>query len=258
MRFNPHRTRTLLGALLLAAGLTLPASAAQTIAVRGTTNLAPMVTTAAGDYQKANPGVTIDVKGNSSGAGIAALKDKSADVAMSDVAVNDSDFADTVVGVVGFAFVANPDTGIKNLTREELTDIFSGKITNWKTVGGNDRAIVLIGREIGTGTRFVFEDKVAKTTIPIRVEANATAVLDAVASTPGALGYAASGFIDGHENLVINYQGVAPTPDNIRNHTYAFATDEHLYTLKTAAPSVAAFVQYVKNDKDLLKANGVF
>ena len=72
MRFN--RTRTLVGALLLAAGLTLPAGAAQTITVRGTTNLAPMVTAAAADYRKANPGVAIDVKGNSSGAGIASCR----------------------------------------------------------------------------------------------------------------------------------------------------------------------------------------
>jgi ABC-type phosphate transport system substrate-binding protein len=117
---------------------------------------------------------------------------------------------------------------------------------------------VLIGREIGTGTRFVFEDKVAKTTIPIRIESNATNVLNAVAATPGSLGYAATGFIDGHQDLVITYQGVAPTPENIRNHTYAFATDEHLYTLKTASAGVGAFVQYVKNDAALLKANGVF
>jgi phosphate transport system substrate-binding protein len=258
MRLHAHRTLAPIGALLLAAALTLPVGAAQAITVRGTTNLAPMVAAAAADYQKANPGVTIDVKGNSSGAGIAALKGNAADVAMSDVAVNDDDFSDTVLGVVGFAFVANPDTGVKNLTREELIDIFSGKITNWKAVGGNDRKIVLIGREIGTGTRFVFEDKVAKTTIPIRIESNATNVLNAVAATPGSLGYAATGFIDGHQDLVITYQGVAPTPENIRNHTYAFATDEHLYTLKTASAGVGAFVQYVKNDAALLKANGVF
>jgi phosphate transport system substrate-binding protein len=258
MSFNPHRTRTLLSALLLAAGLILPAGAAQPIIVRGTTNLAPLVTTAAADYQKANPGVTIDVKGNSSGAGIAALKDKTADVAMSDVAVNDDDFNDTVLGVVGFAFVLNPDVGVKNLTRGELQDIFSGRITNWKTIGGNDRKIVLIGREIGTGTRFVFEDKVAKTETPITVEPNATAVLDTVAKTSGAVGYLASGFIDNHQDLVVTYEGVMPTPENIKNHTYSFATDEHLYTLKNAPAAATEFVQYVKNDKDLLKANGVF
>jgi phosphate transport system substrate-binding protein len=259
MRFQAHGFRTSLGALLLAGAVALPVAAAQNIVVRGTTNLAPMVAAAATNYQKANPGVTLDVKGNSSGAGIAALKDNSADVAMSDVAVNDPDFSDTILGVVGFAFVLNPDAGVKNLTRSELQDIFSGKITNWKDIGGNDRKIVLIGREIGTGTRFVFEEKVARTQTPITVEKDATAVIKTVANTSGALGYAASGFIgQGDWNLVVPYEGVMPTPDNISNHVYAFATDEHLYTLKTAPAGVTSFVEYVKNDAGLLKANGVF
>jgi phosphate transport system substrate-binding protein len=258
MRLDAQRFLTPLGAAILAGALILPVGAAQALTVRGTTNLAPVVAAAAAEYQKANPGVAIDVKGNSSGAGIAALKDKSADVAMSDVAVNDDDFSDTVLGVVGFAFVLNPDVGVKNLTRGELQDIFSGKITNWKAIGGNDRKIVLIGREIGTGTRFVFEDKVAKTQIPITVKANAKAVVDAVAETSGALGYLASGFIGDHQNLVVSYEGVMPTPENIRNHTYSFSTDEHLYMLKNGPASAAAFVQFVKNDAALLKANGVY
>ena len=258
MRLQAYGIRTSLGALLLAGVLVLPVAAAQTIIVRGTTNLAPLVKTAATDYQKANTGVAIDVKGDSSGAGIAALKDNSANVAMSDVAVNDVDFQDTVLGVVGFAFVVNPDVGVKNLTRGELQNIFAGKITNWKAIGGNDRKIVLIGREIGTGTRFIFEDKVAKTEIPITVEPNAKAVVDKVVQTSGSLGYLASGFIGSHQNLVVTYDGVMPTADNIRNRTYSFSTDEHLYTRKNPPAGVAAFVQFVKNDKTLLQANGVF
>jgi ABC-type phosphate transport system substrate-binding protein len=57
---------------------------------------------------------------------------------------------------------------------------------------------------------------------------------------------------------VVTYEGVMPTPENIRNHTYSFSTDEHLYTLKNPPAAVSAFVQYIKDDKDLLKANGVF
>jgi phosphate transport system substrate-binding protein len=244
--------------LLVSFGLSLPASADQVINVTGTTNLAPVLAQAAKEYQASHPGVTINVMGTSSGAGIAALKDHAVDVAMSDVAVDDDGFSDAVLGAVGFAFVANPDAGIKNLTREQLTEIFAGKITNWKAIGGNDRPIVLVGREIGTGTRFVFEDKVAKTMVPIRVEPNAAAVLKTVAETSGALGYLASGFLDNHQSLVVTYQSVAPTPENIRANRYSFATNEHLYTSKDAAPGVAAFVQYVKNDAKLLQANGIY
>jgi len=235
-----------------------PAGAAQTITVRGTTNLAPLVAVAATEYQSSHPGVAIDVKGNSSGAGIAALKDHSADVAMSDVAVSDPDFVDTILGVVGFAFMVNPDVGITNLTQKEAIAIYSGQVTNWKQIGGNDQKIVLIGRDIGTGTRFVFEDKVAKTTVPLTIERNAVAVVKATAATPGAIGYLASGFIGDEQKLVISYEGIAPTPENIRDHTYPFATDEHLYVLKGAAPEVSAFVAFVRADTPVLRKNGVF
>ena len=247
-----------LGALSIILSLILPAAAAQTITVIGTTNLAPLVADAAKEYQAAHAGVAITVKGISSGAGIAALKDKQADVAMSDVAVGDPDFQDTIIGVVGFAFAVNPDVGITNLTHKDAIAIYSGKVTNWKDVGGKDEPIVLIGRDIGTGTRFVFEDKVAKTLVPLDIEKNADAVVKKVAATPGSIGYLASGFIGNYQNLIINYEGIAPTEENIRNHTYPFATDEHLYVLKTASPDVTAFVQYVKNDKPLLRKNGVF
>ena len=251
-----YRILITLAVLLLPA--TFPAAADQQISVGGTTNLAPLVAQAGASYQSTHAGVTVSVKGDSSGQGIADLKDHHIDVAMSDVAVNDDDFSDTILGVVGFAFVVNPDVGVKNLTRAELEDIFAGKITNWKTIGGNDRAIVLIGREIGTGTRFVFEDKVAKTLVPITVEKNAVAVVQKVAQTSGAIGYLASGFIGNYQNLVVSYEGVMPTPDNIRHHIYPFATDEHLYMLKSGSPAVAAFIEYVKNDRDVLRANGVF
>ena len=146
MKMHVHRFLAPLVALVLPVALLLPASAAQTINVGGTTNLAPLVTKAAAAYQSAHPGVTITVKGDSSGEGIAALKAHKVDIAMSDVAVNDTDLTDTVLGVVGFAFVVNPDVGVKNLTRDELTQIFDGKVTNWKAIGGNDHPIVIIGR----------------------------------------------------------------------------------------------------------------
>jgi phosphate transport system substrate-binding protein len=236
----------------------LPAAAAAPVNVGGTTNLAPLVAKAAAQYQSANAGSRVQVKGSSSGAGIAALKAHQIDVAMSDVAVSDPDFDDAVIGVVGFAFIAGPNAGVTNLTRAQVQAIYSGKVTNWKQLGGNDQKIVLIGRDIGTGTRFVFEQKVAKTLVPMQITPTADADFKATAQTPGALSYVASYFVGNHQNMVVTYDGVAPTPDNIRNHAYSFSTDEHLYTLKNAGPDVSAFVQYVKNNRALLDAYGVY
>ncbi len=154
---------------------------------------------------------------------------------------------------------------VPSLSARAGVDISVGGTTNlapllihWNDVGGSDRRIALIGREIGTGTRFVFEDNVAKTTIPIRVEANATAVLNAVASTSGALEYLASGFLGNHQDLLVAYQGVMPTPVTIRTREYRFSTSEHLYTYNNPRPDVAAFVQYVESSTDQLRANGIY
>jgi phosphate transport system substrate-binding protein len=249
---------TVLAATLLAIAPPTPSMAGIEINIAGTTNLAPMLIKLAEDSEISHPGVTISVASTSSGAGVASLKNREIDIAMSDVAIDDAALSDNVLGTVGFAFVANSDCGIKNLTREQLAAIFSGKITNWKEVGGSDRKIVLIGREIGTGTRFVFEDKVAKTTIPIRVEANAPAVLTAVAQTSGSLGYLASGFLGGHQDMVVTYQGVAPTAVTIHAKSYEFSTSEHLYTFKNPPPEVAAFIAYVKSSSEQLAANGIY
>jgi phosphate transport system substrate-binding protein len=240
------------------AGHHLPAGADVAINVGGTTNLAPLVKQAATAYQGTHAGVTITVKGTSSGAGIASLKSHAVDVAMSDVAVSDPDFSDTVLGVVGFAFMVNPDVGIKNLTHQDAIALYSGKVTNWKQIGGNDQKVVLIGRDIGTGTRFVVEEKVARLSVPMTIEKNAVAVVKAVAATPGSIGYLASGFIGDRQDLVISYDGVAPSESNIVSHAYPVSTDEHLYTQKGASADITAFVQYVKDDKPVLRANGVF
>ena len=252
-----HRLLSVAFALALVAQPAL----AQTpgIHVEGTTNLSPMLAQAATAYRADHPDLAILVHGTSSGAGIASLRNATIDVAASDVAIDDPSFVGTTIGAVGFAFVANPADGVKNLTRNQLIDIYSGKIKNWKDVGGNDCAIVLIGRDIGTGTRLILEEKVAKTLIPTRTVEKASQMMKAVESTSGALGYVASGFIHGDQaQLIVKYEGVTPTVDNIRNHTYLFATDEHLYVRSGAGPEVRAFVAHVAADKALLGSFGVY
>jgi phosphate transport system substrate-binding protein len=254
--FRMHR----LAIVALALALIAQPALAQTAAVRvqGTTNLAPMLAQAATAYDAGGADGHIVVHGTSSGAGIAALRSGSIDVAASDIADSDPAFVDTTIGAIGFAFVANHDAGIKNLTRAQLQGIFSGTITNWKQVGGDDRAIVIIGREIGTGTRLVLEEKVAKTLIPTRLVTKASAMLKAVEETPGALGYTASYFVENHGDLVVTYEGVAPTAENVKAHTYAFETDEHLLVRKDATARARAFVDRVAHDRTLLQSFGIY
>jgi phosphate transport system substrate-binding protein len=234
-----------------------PAIADTTIRVGGSTNITPPLSKMAAAYQRAHPGTQLSITGSSSGQGIAALKAGTLDVACSDVAVNDEAFDDTSIGVIGIAFVVGSGAGVKNLTRDDVQAIYSGKITNWKQIGGNDLAIVPFSRPIGAGTRFVFEMSVAKTLVDMKEQKDATAVVNAVATTPGGVGYASVNYIGDHQDLVVSYNGVAPTDANIASHVYKFSADEHIYTLKSASPEVKAFVAWAATRRDILKAGGI-
>jgi phosphate transport system substrate-binding protein len=249
--------RALLG-LVLVAALSLPASAADTLRVQGTLNQTAPLQKLAKDYASAHPGVAFDVQGTNAGQGIAALRAGTIDVAASDIAVDSDDFVDTNIGVLGVAFVTGPNTGIKNLTRDQLTGIYAGKITNWKQVGGNDQPIVLFGRNIGTGVRMLLEEKVAKQLVDTRNPVDPKELLAQISSTPGALGYTGLYFVRDHKDLIISYNGVFPTPENIRNHSYGFSTDEHLYVRKDGSAAARDFVTYVNSQRDTLAAFGIY
>lgn len=247
----------------LAASLVLATSPALTLAagttvVQGTTNLSGMLAKAALAYEAANPGAHIAVTGTSSGAGIAALKAGKVDVAGSDVAVSDPQLRDTIVGTIGVALLLGPNTGKTNLTRAEIVKIYSGKVHNWKELGGNDQPIVVFSRPIGTGTRYVFEQKVAKTLIPTREPKDAMKMLPLIGATPGGVGYVGSAFVVGHTSSEVSYNGVAPTPENIASGRYPFATQEHIYVRSDASPQAKAFVKFAAQQKALLHAIGVY
>ena len=253
-----RRTLLLLTLALMSAGSCAASAQTPVVRVEGTTNLAPLLTQAAATFQAGHPHAQLAVKGTSSGAGIAALRDGTIDVAASDIAVNEPGFVDTTLGAVGFSFVANQADGVHDLSRAQIIGIFSGKITNWKAVGGADVPIVIISRDIGTGTRLVLEQKVAKTLIPTQVVANADAVMGKVEHTPGAIGYVASYFVGDRTDLVVTYNGIAPTVQTIKDHTYAFSTDEHLYVRSAASASARSFVAAVAADHALLRHFGIY
>lgn len=249
-------------AAFVAAGLLiaspLVSQAAALVRVGGSTNPSAAVAAAARAFHAANPDVTVTVTGSSSGAGMAALRDGKVDAAMSDVRVSDPAFTDHVLGTLGIAFITGPHCGVRNLTRKQVIAIYSGKITNWKQLGGEDQPIVPFSRPIGTGTRFVFEQYVAKTLTATKEPVKAPDVAGIVAQTPGALAYVGTSFIDPAKDTMLTYEGVAPTPDNIRSHAYTFAADEHLYTRKDATPETRAFAAYVTQDRELLARFGIY
>ncbi len=248
-----------IGAFLLSLVSSLPSTASADAAIRigGSTNDTPALKQIAGAFSSSHAGASFSIVGSSSGEGIAALRDHAIDIACSDVAVNDPAFNDTKIGVVGFVFVVGNGAGITNLSRAQVQGIYAGQFTNWKQLGGNDLAIVPFSRPIGVGTRFIFEMTVAKTLIPMKILPDATAVVNAVAETPGGIGYSSTNYVGTHQNLVVSYDGVAPTDANVLNHSYKFATDEHAYTLGDASPDAKAFLAFVPTQAAILKSFGI-
>jgi phosphate transport system substrate-binding protein len=236
----------------------LTVSAGEMVRVGGSSNPAGAVKIAAHTFTNSNAAVDVKVDTTSSGQGIADLKAGTIDVAMSDVEIDDPTFIDHRIGWLGMAIIAGPNTGLKNVTRQQMIGIYSGKITNWKQIGGNDQAIVPMSRPIGTGTRFLFEQLVAKTPIDTQSPAKAGDLVSLVGKTPGAIGYVATNFVDGAAVQTLSYNGVSPTPENVRSHRYTFAADEHLYTSDKSSAASNAFAEYVVHDADLLGKNGIY
>src|SRR5947209_12525006 len=171
-----------------------PASADTTITIAGSTALLPLVKDAAGAYQDAHKDVKISVSGGGSGTGINQVAAKAVDIGDSDIAApQHPELHDSRVAVVGFALITHPGVNVKNLSKQQIRDIFSGKVANWKEVGGADQKIVVVNRPRSSGTRAVFS-KTVMGGVPINesglTEDATGTVVSVVKQTPGAVSYA--------------------------------------------------------------------
>lgn len=218
------------------------------IRVRGSIVLQPLFVAAAAKYMQAHPDVTIDIKGTSSGEGIASIKAGTADITGADVRIDDSDLTETPMALSGVAFIVGPGTGVTNLTQAQVAQIYSGKITDWSQVGGNHLPIVLMERAVGGGTRFIFEQTVAKTTTPVHDYESPPEMAGVCNKTPGCLSYVATHVVSVAHATPISYNGVAPTDENIANGTYTFVGHETAYSAKPMSAAQADFLHFVLSD----------
>jgi phosphate transport system substrate-binding protein len=250
-----------LAALLVGFSLsTASAFADVSITAAGSTALLPLVKDAAGAYQAANPSVKISVSGGGSGTGINQIAAKAIDIGDSDIlAPSQPELVDHKVAVIGFSVIVNPDLKIKNLTKKQIQDIFSGKVTNWNQVGGPDQKIVVINRTRGSGTRVVFEKTVIapeKVTEGGLSEDATGTVVSVVKQTPGAISYAAFSGTHGQPVTEVSIDGVAPVESNVLTGKYPFWSYEHMFTNGPASPDVMKFIDFISSNGDLLSKNG--
>lgn len=240
---------------LVGATTAVSASADQlsgTVSCSGSTALLPIMKQAAEDFMKANPKVTVTTAGGGSGTGLQQATDGTVMIGNSDVFAKDgSGLVDHQVALEPFCFIVNNAVGtkVKNLTTAQLVDVFSGKITNWKDVGGDDQKISIIMRAASSGTRMTIQSLVMKdtqfTTNGI-VQDSTGAVRTTVGKTPGAIGYVDFAYID-TSVTALSYNGVDPTIANVKNNKYTLTSIGHMYTKGEATGAAKAFIDYVQS-----------
>ena len=222
------------------------------VATDGSTSMKSVIGALGEAFQNANSGVTFTYNPTGSGSGIQAVSEGRCDSGLASRSLKDdeksSGLTETVLAYDGIAVVVSPENPVSDLTLQQIADIYTGKITNWKDVGGNDAEIVLIGREAGSGTRSGCEEIVeVKDKCQYRQELSSTGdVITTVAQNPGAIGYASLASVKDTVKAV-KVGGVAPSEGTVKDGTYAIQRPFVLATKEGAKLNdvAQAFFDYV-------------
>ena len=213
-------------------------------------------------YMKKKPGATIQVTGGGSGVGLAALINGSTDIANSSRPIKSSEVGKLkekygTMGVEipcakdGLSVFLNKGNTVSELTIKQLGDIFSGKITNWKEVGGADAKIQLYGRESSSGTFEFFKDHVVKTDFSPRCQTlpGTAAIVNAVKKDKYSIGYGGSAYAEGVKDCAVKKdaksKGVLPTVATVKNNTYPISRYLYMYLKAKPTGETKAFIDWI-------------
>ena len=194
------------------------------VAAGGSTSMKNVIAALTEGFAEVEPGVTVSYDPTGSGAGITGAADKTLDIGLSSRALKDDEKADvegTTIALDGIAIIVNNASKVEDLTIDQLKQMFTGEITNWSEVGGDDGEIVLIGREAGSGTRDGFESIVdVKDSCKYAQELTATgAVISAVEANPLAIGYASLSAV-GDTVKMVTVGGVECSEETVKDGSY--------------------------------------
>lgn len=233
--------------------------ASGSITVVGSTALQPLAKEAADQYMAKNTKAKIQVQGGGSGTGLTQVSEGGADIGNSDIFAEEKlkdgkekELVDHKVCVVGFAAVVNPKVKVDNLTQQQLIDVFTGKITNWKDVGGDDMKIVIVNRPKSSGTRATFKKYALKGADEAEgkalTEDSSGTVKKTIAETDGAVSYLALSYLGDNTVKALKFEGVDATAENIASGKYPIWSYEHMYTKGEAKGLSKTFIDYMMSD----------
>lgn len=197
-----------------------------TISISGSTSVGPLMEKIQEKYEEENNNVTLEIQQNGSGAGIKDVISGISEIGMSSRELKDeekSSVQGTTVAYDGIALLVNPENSVKNISLEDVKKIYTGEITNWKEVGGDDAPIVVVSREEGSGTRDAFQEIVGYESEELLKDATISdgsgAVKTTVAGNKNAIGFASFEYIDNTVSA-LNINDVEPTADNVKSGDY--------------------------------------
>ena len=229
----------------------------RTLVLTGSTTVLPIAQLCAEKFMDQHPDVNISVRGGGSGVGIAALIDGTCDIAMASRPMKTKELKSargkginplaTVIAKDGIAIIVHPSNPLAEITLAQLKDIYTGKISNWKDVGGKPGKIVVISRDVASGTFEVFKKivlKGAKTRADALMLASNKAVATTVEKTPGAIGYVGLGYISSKVKALA-VDGVEPTKETVVSGKYKLARPLYLYTDGKPTGLAKEFIDFV-------------
>jgi phosphate transport system substrate-binding protein len=236
--------------------------------IKGSDTMVNLAQSWAENFMQNNPNSFIAVTGGGSGTGIASLINGTCDIAMSSRTIKSKEIelaqkrnvfpSELKVALDGLAVIVHPQNPINQLTVDQLAKIFSGKIKNWKEVGGDDKEIVILSREVNSGTHVYFKEHVLRKMNPDSKEefspkalllSSSQAIADEVATNPSAIGYYGMGYISKRQKAIAIAQDeksayIEPTVDNVTNQSYPISRPLYVYTNGQPQGFVKTFIDF--------------
>lgn len=242
------------------------AMAAEEIIITGSTTVLPVMQKAGEAFMAANPGITLSISGGGSGSGIKALNDHLCQIAMASRDIKSSEVelaakngvtpVKTAIALDALIPVVHPENPVTNLSVGQLRDIYAGRITNWKEVGGEDGKIVIISRDTSSGTYETWAEiimdkqKVAPTAL---LQASNGTVVQTVSSNKRAIGYIGFGYLTSSLKK-LNIDGVEATPQTALSKTWPIARELYVFTDGTPKDAVKKLLDYMLDPQKGQKA----
>lgn len=236
---------------------------AQKLKIKGSDTVLPLTQTEAEEYMKKNKSASIMVTGGGSGVGVAALMNGTTDIAQSSRSLKMDEklklkekghaYKEVIIAYDALAVIVHPSNKVNQLTREQLEGIYTGKLTNWKQVGGADMKIVVYSRETSSGTYEFFKEHVLdkKNFAGSALLMPATgAIVQSVSQTKGAIGYVGLAYLEKTvKPIKVSYDKgksyVAPSVASAKNKSYPISRPLYYYYLTSIEKTVSPFITFV-------------